>query len=931
MLALRIPLVAVLATLFVPVFGSAQVGPDATVFLGRVLEPGGAPAVGAVVVSSAGGKAVTDGAGEFALEVDLAPDIERVMLTAAGAGSRSAGAAVAALARGGSTPAGTLQLKLGAGCDPAWLPTFGEKPGVNNWVEDLLVFDAGDGPALYVAGGFSVAGSNPAVAVAKWDGETWSAVGSLEGQAARALAVFDDGSGDGPQLYVGGSFLFPSTVQRLDGNAWTPLPTPVGDFSFPGDVNALEVFDDGGGAALYAGGSFFHAGTANNANNIAKWNGTSWSGLASGVLDSGPAPVSVQALEVFDGSLYVGGRFDWAGGVAVEGIARWSGSAWSAVGGSVTDEVHALTVHDDGSGSRLFVGGQFSVAGTANVATWDGANWAGVGGTNGVVDDFIAHDGALFAAGTFTLAGGQPVQHVARWDGAGWTGLGVQFAGGGGRALASFDGRLYVGGSFTLANGSVALHVGSWADGQWSVLGAGVYHEVRAMTMLDGDLYVAGQITMAGGQPTDLVARWDGASWSPLEGGTVVGAVNALAVFDGALHAGGFFQVIGSDPHVENIARWDGAQWQPLGPGLGNVIVKALAVYDAGPGPSLLLVGKSSAPGPLNTIDIWNGASWSAAGPGVTGEVHALLVFDGELVVGGDFDSAGLVPADNVARWDGGAWAPLAGGTNGRVHALAVHDDGGGATLYAGGEFTSPGARVAKWDGAAWSALGAGVGSTSVHAVDALLSHDDGSGRGAQLFVGGHFETAGRMAANYIARWDGASWSPLGGGMADLPGFVTSVQALAAYQGSLVAGGLFQLAVDSGDSYVARWGCPSPWSDLGFALAGAAGPPLLAGTGPLVEATAGALTLSDAASSATALLFVSVASRPAPFKGGTLVPVPVTSTLPLVTSGTGGVTLAWPSWPAGLSGLELHFQVAIVDGGAPVGVALSNALVADVP
>jgi hypothetical protein len=931
MLALRTLLSIGLAIPLISAIGSAQIPPDSTVFLGRALDIDGAPAAGAVVVSSAGGQAAVDAAGDFALDVALAPDVESVVLTAVGASSHSATARVARLVRGGATPAGTLQLELGAGCDPEWLPTFGEKPGVSDPVQDLLVFDAGDGPALYVAGNFSVAGSGPAVAVAKWDGEEWSAVGNLEGQAARALAVFDDGSGDGPQLYVGGSFLFPSTVQRLDGSQWTPLPTPVGEFGFPGDVNALEVFDDGSGAALYAGGAFFHVGTASNANNIAKWNGTSWSSLGFGVLDTGPAPVSVQALEVFNGSLYVGGRFDWVNGLITQGIARWDGAAWSAVGGGVTDEVRALTVHDDGSGSRLFVGGAFSVAGTTNVATWDGTTWASVGGTNGFVEDFLAFDGALYAAGNFTLAGGQPVQHVARWNGLGWTSLGVSFTGGSALALGTFGGALFVGGTFTIANGSLAGYIGSWSDGEWSVLGGGVYHQVGAMVAFDGDLYVAGQLSIAGGQPTDLVARWDGTHWSPLEGGSVVGLVNALAVYDGALHAGGFFQVLGSNPLVENIARWDGMQWQPLGPGLGNIIVHALAVHDAGPGPGLLLVGKGNALTPLNTIDIWNGTSWSTAGLGVTGDVHALAFFGGELIAGGDFDSAGLVPANNIARFNGLTWAPLGAGTNDRVNALTVHDDGSGAALFAGGKFTSPGTRVAKWDGATWSALGSGVGSTAVHAVDSLLSHDDGSGGGAALFVGGHFKTAGGMAANYIARWDGASWSPLGSGMADFPGFVTSVRTLAAFQGSLVAGGLYQLATDSGDSYVARWACPSPWVDLGFALAGTAGEPVLAGTGSLIAATAGALTLSGAATSATAMLFTSATSTPVPFKGGTLVPVPVGIALPLVTSGTGGVTLAWPSWPAGLNGLELFFQIAIADGGAPNNVALSNALRVDVP
>jgi hypothetical protein len=42
---------------------------------------------------------------------------------------------------------------------------------------------------------------------------------------------------------------------------------------------------------------------------------------------------------------------------------------------------------------------------------------------------------------------------------------------------------------------------------------------------------------------------------------------------------------------------------------------------------------------------------------------------------------------------------------------------------------------------------------------------DDGGG--PELVAGGFFTTAGGVAAEYIAKWDGSSWSPLGGGMND--------------------------------------------------------------------------------------------------------------------------------------------------------------------
>jgi hypothetical protein len=46
-----------------------------------------------------------------------------------------------------------------------------------------------------------------------------------------------------------------------------------------------------------------------------------------------------------------------------------------------------------------------------------------------------------------------------------------------------------------------------------------------------------------------------------------------------------------------------------------------------------------------------------------------------------------------------------------------------------------------------------------------------------ELIAGGVFTTAGGMGANYVARWNGSIWQPLGGGMS------SSVSALTVYNG----------------------------------------------------------------------------------------------------------------------------------------------------
>lgn len=124
---------------------------------------------------------------------------------------------------------------------------------------------------------------------------------------------------------------------------------------------------------------------------------------------------------------------------------------------------------------------------------------------------------------------------------------------------------------------------------------------------------------------------------------------------------------------------------------------------------------------------------------------------------------------------------------------------------------------------------------------------------------------------------------------------------------------------------------PHAWNNLGSNLGGVFGDPLLFGTGPLAEGSDGWLVLVNAPGSKPATLFISLAGTPSPFKGGTLWPVPVMITLPLVTSPIGEIPLGWPAWPAGLSGFSLYFQYGISDPAAVKGVALSNCLRADVP
>ncbi len=960
--------------------GGVRAGSDSasdgvlTVLVGRVVDPDGMPATGATVVTSAGGQAVTNAAGDFRLEVEVPAEAAIVRVTAvmgAGTGSLVGSASVGELQRFGTTAAGTLMLEQGASCDPSWLPTFGEQPGVGGegpWA--MTTFDDGSGPALYVAGNFTTAGSTTAISIAKWDGSKWSALSDGFDSYVNALAVFDDGQG--PALYVGGSDVFDIGGGRLaryiakwDGTTWSTVGAGMNSAVF-----ALTIFDDGQGPELYAGGAFTVAGGV-PANYIAKWNGTTWQPVGSGM------DKDVGVFEVWDDgggpALYVGGSFKKAGGAPAMHVATWDGAGWSALGSGTDDDVYDLTILDDGSGSALYAGGAFTEAGgvTVNyIAKWDGTLWSALGsGVNGVVSAVTTWDDgngpALYAGGylQWTAGGEQP---VVKWDGTTWSNLdsGLNsyvyvlstWDDGSGPALCA-------GGTFTEAGDVAASHVATWDGAGWTALGSGMNGQVNVLTSFDDghgpQLHAGGNFTTAGGVPADHVARWDGGNWSALgggfEGGTYTStSVDALAVFDDgsgpALYAGGNFTFAGG-VSANYIAKWGGSHWLPLGSGMDDhgfsACVCALAVFDDGSGSALYAGGDFATAGGVETNNIarWDGTTWSALGGGASSDVVALAVFDDgggpALYAGGSFKSIDGVSASSIARWDGASWSPLGGGIGSyssitTVGVLTVFDDGSGPALHAGGYFTlaggSPANYIAKWDGTGWSPLGSGMSSSPYGVgVSALTVFDDGSG--PALYAGGAFDTVDGMAANNIEKWDGTTWSALGSGIWPENAQVFALTVFDDGSGpALFAGGTFA-ASDSGDSYLAKWGCSSatsPWSDLGQALAGLSGEPVLEGTGSLFPDTAADILLTSANPGAVAFFVVAPTAANLPFKGGTLVPSP-TAVVPMFVDVTGQIALAFRV-PAGLSsGSTFFMQYWIPDAGGPQGLSASNGLMATLP
>ncbi|MCL6647487.1 MAG: hypothetical protein K6U89_04060 [Chloroflexi bacterium] len=588
-----------------------------------------------------------------------------------------------------------------------------------------------------------------------------------------------------------------------------------------------------------------------------------WSALGSGVAGSDGV---VFALATLDGTLYVGGEFNHAGGVPARNVARWDPATeqWQALGAGVDGIVYALAVF----AGELYVGGAFREAGglpAANIARWNPrtGGWAPLGG--GVTSDRLRVNAlevralavvgdALYVGGAFSHVNGPPgdpaaipAQNVARWrprEGR-WEALGSGITAGGTRvfslpvtALAANGTDLYVGGTFSAAGGTPAASIARFRteDEVWEELQGGVgagdaTPSVLALTVAGNTLYLGGRFATVqnNDQPEPLAApnfaRWDLTSrrWLTVTAG-LSGTVHALATLGGEVYATGIFTGTAQRP-LAHLARFSPSSgWSPLGPGLSGDAGYALLAT----GSSLIIGGRFEGAGAVEAANIARldpaATTYQPLGLGVgDGEVRAIALAGEEVFVGGVFTSAGGVAARNLARWSPSrGWEALGTGVSGpfaRVNALALLGD----DLYVGGAFTAAGSlavrNLARWNrtSASWQAVGGGVGGGLFLPVVNALAVQNG-----QLYVGGLFSEAGGVPAANVARWEPATarWSALGSGITlGAPDAPAVVLALAGLGPDLYVAGFFQEAGGAPARNLARWD-GQRWWPLGAGISG---------------------------------------------------------------------------------------------------------------
>jgi hypothetical protein len=697
------------------------------------------------------------------------------------------------------------------------------------WVNDFTVpgitgdiyATATDGTNLYIGGSFKIAGNVEANNLARWDGHNWHSIGEGDengiggsDMAVQALAFYEG------KLYVGGMFMKAGTVTAngvacWDGSRWSNL----GNDSINGVTRrVVYVYDTLPNDTLYTGGNvyqlfahnnklyvggYFHKAGDKITEGIAAWDITneSWETLNGGLASNYEYdPVHAYAFEAKDNDIYVGGKFNRAGGVPVKNVAKWDGTNWHAL-----DSIDVFAVYDlefDPSGTLYSTA--FNASDPENtscgIRKWNGTRWDSLPNPEGYMASFTRIkfiDNSLFATGNISTYDGYYVAAFAEWNGSEWNiiyGLGNasnDFFPANISCLEKVNNKLYVAGSFTKAGALFPGNVAEWdwMQESWKLLDNGDAHQgiyngtIETLYSTGDTLYAGGSFSVAGGVYARNIAKWDGTHWKPVgssyENG-IRGQVFCILADGSDIYVGGYFGSAGS-VEAYHVAKWDGTQWSSIGIGVGGVPgahVNALAKL----GNYLYVGGYFSIVGdadndalPANSMARFDLTTqrWETLGRsieyvyGLPGLVTTMDVYEDKIYVGGEFFSVDDTHYENIAVLDQNKWTGIGEnpniGIDGDIRTIKVID----GEIYIGGilrpKDTDESFALMKWDGKSWVGVGEKLTAGSRTAfVNSIVARDTG------MIVSGYFTEAGSQNLRSLAYFDGNQWNDVGGGI--LPG-----------------------------------------------------------------------------------------------------------------------------------------------------------------
>ncbi len=344
--------------------------------------------------------------------------------------------------------------------------------------------------ALIAIGTFLGIDAAQVVGLAQYDGSNWSPyahsdlVGNGAPTARHLLAVASSTNPDiANRLFVltrkaGGQHA--QGIATWDGSSWQIIGS---DDAYTNGISELTIADLGDGEQIYANA---HIPNDDNTDQIGviAWDGSSWKVINTGLEPDNGSVKAMTSGRVAgsEPTLFLAGDFLTLNGQPVNHVIGLTADGWVPLGNGIPDALLSdMTIHNDGSGVKLYVSGYFFNDQTQQhdgVMQWDGSQWTHLGQLGG---DHVLDVTALLSA---DIGNGHGQQLYAAGD--------------------FDDGTLH--------------HVAVWDGVVWQPLGHGLPNDVidlKTITTSQG-LRVAALMKDTSGQPHELIYLWDGHTWSPM-------------------------------------------------------------------------------------------------------------------------------------------------------------------------------------------------------------------------------------------------------------------------------------------------------------------------------------------------------------------------------------------------------------------------------
>ncbi len=199
---------------------------------------------------------------------------------------------------------------------------------------------------------------------------------------------------------------------------------------------------------------------------------------------------------------------------------------------------------------------------------------------------------------------------------------------------------------------------------------------------------------------------------------------------------------------------------------IGNGVIPDIPVYTFAWNDSIILRGNfTHLPDntPCEGMALWDGTQWKDLALNSTNsDRKSLLIYNGQLLLGGGLSLKGNPNSLPLLQLNGNTWVNVFGVTSsnslGYIIDMIVYKN----ELYVAGKLQRIGGKyvknIAKWDGVSWSDVGGGCGE-AVNGINSLAIFND------ELYVGGFFDNAGPVVAKHVAKWNGANWFALDSGV----------------------------------------------------------------------------------------------------------------------------------------------------------------------